>query len=636
MFDLFRSRDKAVRILLGVLLGVVALSMLLYLVPGYGGGVGGADDQVVAQVGKEEISLRDVQVQIQSLRQNRQIPAELLHVYIPQLIDQMITEHAIAYEAKRLGYVVTDNELADTIQSLANGQFADPAVYKRYVEEQGMTVPQFENSLRDSILMTRLQTVAMEGIIVAPEEIKKEYDNKNAKVKVEYLLFSESSLESKIKPTPADLQTYFNQHRAQFQMPEQRAAGVLVADQAKVADTIQISDAQEQAYYNANLDQYRTPERVSVRHILLMTTGKSQPEMEQIRKKAEDLLKQIRAGADFADLAKKNSQDPGSAANGGDLGWIVRGQTVKNFEAAAFSLKPKQISDLVTTEYGFHILEVMDHQDAHVKSLAEVKNDIAALLKKQAANQKMQDLTQQAQAALTKTPQNGPQIAAQLGLTYIAAPKLGANDPVPGLVSPGLSSAIAALGKNQVSQPVQVSDQKLAVAVCTAVFPAHPAEMADVENQVRRQYTSQEALRLETADGAKAAADLKSGKDIKEVAKTYGVEVKTPEPFTRIGAIEGVGPASILAAAFTQPAGSIVGPATVSGQTIVAKVLEQIPADPAQLAGQREAIVSQIKGRKAQERLSLFEDSVRTRLVQEGKVKIHQDVVNRIAASYQS
>ncbi len=636
MFDLFRSRDKAVRILLGVLLGVVALSMLLYLVPGYGGGMGGADDQVVAQIGKEEISLRDVQVQIQSLRQNRQIPAELLHVYIPQLIDQMITEHAIAYEAKRLGYVVTDNELADTIQSLANGQFADPAVYKRYVEEQGMTVPQFENSLRDSILMTRLQTVAMEGIIVAPEEIKKEYDNKNAKVKVEYLLFSESALESKIKPTPADLQTYFNQHRAQFQVPEQRAVGVLVADQAKVADTIQVSDAQEQAYYNANLDQYRTPERVSVRHILLMTTGKSQPEVEQIRKKAEDLLKQLRAGADFAELAKKNSQDPGSAANGGDLGWIVRGQTVKNFEAAAFSLKPKQISDLVTTEYGFHILEVMEHQDAHVKSLAEVKNDIAALLKKQAANQKMQDLTQQAQAALAKTPQNGPQIAAQLGLTYIAAPKLGANDPVPGLVSPGLSSAIAALGKNQVSQPVQVSDQKLAVAVCTAVFPAHPAEMADVENQVRRQYTSQEALRLEATDGAKAAADLKSGKAIQEVAKTYGVEVKTPEPFTRLGAIEGVGPASVLAAAFTQPAGSIVGPATVASQTIVAKVLEQIPADPAQLAAQREAIVSQIKGRKAQERLSLFEDSVRTRLVQEGKVKIHQDVVNRIAASYQS
>ena len=636
MFDLFRSRDKAVRILLGVLLGVVALSMLLYLVPGYGGGAGGADDQVVAQIGKEEISLRDVQVQIQSLRRNRQIPNELMHVYIPQLIDQMITEHAIAYEARRLGYVVTDTELADTIQSLANGQFADPAVYKRYVEEQGLTVPQFENSLRDNLLMTRLQSVAMEGIIVTPAEIQKEYETKNAKVKVDYLLFSEASLEAKIKPTPADLQTYFNGHRGMFQVPEQRGAGILVADQAKLAENIQISDAQLQAYYNANLDQYRTPERVSVRHILLMTTGKSKPEVEQIRKKAEDILKQLRAGGDFADLAKKNSQDPGSAANGGDLGWIVRGQTVKNFEAAAFSLKPKQISDLVTTEYGFHILEVMEHQDAHVKSLDEVKNEITALLKKQSATQKMQDLAEQAQAALTKAPQNAQQIAAQLGLTYIAAPKLGANDPVPGLVSPGLSSAIAALGKNQVSQPFQVSDQKLAVAVCTAVYPAHPAELADVENQVRRQYMSQEALRLAAQDGVKAAADLRSGKAIEEVAKTYGVEVKSPEPFTRIGAIEGVGPASVLTAAFTQLVGSVVGPAAVSGQTIVAKVIAQIPADMTQMAGQREAIVSQIKGRKAQERLSLFEDSVRTRLVQEGKVKIHQDVVNRIAASYQS
>ncbi len=637
MFDLFRSRDKAVRILLGAVLTVVALSMLVYLIPGgFGSSTGGPDDQVVAEVGKQALSLREVEVQVQNLRRNRQIPNDLLHVYVPQLIDQMITERAIAYEARRLGYVVTDSELADAIQAASNGQFQDVAVYKRYIEDQGMTVPEFESSLRDSLLMNRLQSVAMAGVVVTPAEIQQEYDRVNEKVKVEYVLFSENTLQDKIKPTPADLNKFFTDHRASYQIPEERNATVLVVDQAKVAASIQIPDTQALAFYNANLDQYRTPERVNVRHILLTTTGKSPQEVEQIRKKAEELLKQVRAGADFADLAKKNSQDPGSAANGGDLGWIVRGQTVKNFESAAFSLKPKQISDLVTTEYGFHILQVMDHQDAHVKPFTEVKNDIALALKKQDVNQRMQALADQAQRELAKTPQNAQQIASQLGLTLIAAQKLGPSDPVPGLVAPALSTAIAALKPNEVSQPVAIGDQKIAFAVCTAILPAHPAEFADVATAVRRQYVTEQALKLAAEDGTKAAAELKSGKDIAAVAKAYGVQVKSPEPFSRVGAIEGVGPASVLDAAFHSAPGAVIGPLGVAGQTVVAKLVEKIPSDPSKLAGQRDALIAQIKGRRQQERMSLFEDSVRSRLVQEGKIKIHKDVINRLVASYQS
>ena len=127
-------------------------------------------------------------------------------------------------------------------------------------------------------------------------------------------------------------------------------------------------------YYNSHKDQYRTPERVHARHILLSTTNKPKDEIPKIQAKAEDLLKQIRGGADFAQLAQKNSEDPGSAAKGGDLGWVVRGQMVKNFEDTVFALKPKEVSNVMTTEYGFHIIQVLEKEPARLRPLDEVKD----------------------------------------------------------------------------------------------------------------------------------------------------------------------------------------------------------------------------------------------------------------------
>jgi peptidyl-prolyl cis-trans isomerase D len=636
MFDLFRSRDKAVRILLGGLLGVVALSMLIYLIPSYGSGPGSGYDQVVAEIGGRDLTLREVDVQIQAMRRSRQIPNDLLHVYVPQAINQMITDRALAYEAERLGYRVSDQELANTLETVINSQFHDVALYKQYVEEQGMTVPEFEASVRESMATQRLRQVAMAAIIVTPKEVEEEYKRENAKVKVKYLLFSEATLGSQVKVSEEELRTYYEQHKAAYQTPPQRNVTVLVVDQAKVAPEVTAPEGQLLAYYNANIDQYRTPERVDVRHILLTTTGKSKAEAEKIHQQAEDLLKQLQGGADFAALAKKYSQDPGSAANGGELGWIVRGQTVKPFEEAAFSLKPKQLSGIVTTEYGYHILQVMDHQQAQVKPFSEVKNEIAATLNKQLVNQKMQDIANNAQAELARDPKAAAQVAAKYGLTVIEGQKLGPSDPVPGLVSPQLTSAIAGLQPNGVSQPVAVGNDKLAFAVCTAVIAPHPADFGDVVNGIRRQLTTQKALQLAAEDATKAGQELREGKDIEAVAKEFKVEVKSPEPFAMTGAVEGLGPATLLAAAFTQPVGSVVGPVSASNQAVVAKVVEQIPADMTKLAAQRDSIIAEIKSRKQREQMSLFEDAIRSRLEAEGKIKIHKDVIQRLTASYQS
>ena len=637
MFDLFRSRAKAVRILLGVLLGMVALSMLVYLIPGAGAPVGNRDDQVVAEVGKDAISVHEVELQIQTVLKGRKLPPDMVSSYIPQLVDQVITDHAIAYEAKRLGFEVSDKDLAFVVRSMPNVAGRPPEQYKMFVEQMGMTIPEFENNLRDGIYENSIQNIALEGAIVTPAEVEAEYRKRNEKIKIEYIGFDPMKLKAEVKATPQEVQGYFDKNKGFFTVPESRSVQLIVADQAKVTESMQIPDSQVQQYYNSHKDQFRTPERVKVRHILLGTTNKPKDEVPKIKAKAEDLLKQIKGGADFAKLAEKYSEDPGSAKNGGDLGWVVRGQMVKNFEEATFSLKPKEISSVVTTEYGFHILQVLEKEPAHLRSLDEVRNELVAGLKNQSVFDRMQNLTDQARAELVKAPQNAQQIAGKLGLVFLNIDRFVPSNPLPGIgADPQIAAAIAALQKNEVSQVLQ-SNNRLAIAVVTGLNPPHPPTLAEVEPQARDQYAQQRAVQLTAEKSQKAASMVKSnGGDLKAAAKSFGVEVKTTDFFSRNGAAEGIGSASYLGDGFNKPLGTVLGPINVGVQTVVVKIVDKVQADMSKLPQEREGIVSQLKSKKSGERQILFQDSVLTRLIQEGKIKKHNDVINRLMGRYRS
>ena len=492
MFDLFRSRDKAVRYVLGALLIVVALSMCTYLIPGGGMTTGNAGDNVVAEVGDSQITIRDVQAQMEQILRGGRIPPEMAQVYVPQIIDQMISDQAVAYEAQRLGLNVSDSDVAEAIRAtpsfqplFASGQFNKQA-YENFLAQQGLTIPEFETNFKKQMLKTYLDNIALNGIVITPADVAAAYKKKNEKLKVEYVSFSADKFKSQVKPTTVELKTYFDSHRNSFTVPEKRGFDLLLVTEANVGQSIQVPEAALRRYYDVNIDKYRTPERVKARHILFMTQGKPPADIPKIKAKAEDVLKQVKHGGDFAALAKKYSDDTGSASKGGDLGWIVRGQTVKNFENAAFSMKPNQISDLVTTEYGFHIIQVLEKQQAHVQSFDEVKDQIAADIKREQVFDKMPQIADQARAALVKAPQQGAEIAKQDNLTFVHVDKAGTGDSLPQVGSaPELLSAVMSLKKGEVSQVVQLSGNRLCIAAVTDIYPAHPAEFSDVEAQVR-------------------------------------------------------------------------------------------------------------------------------------------------------
>jgi peptidyl-prolyl cis-trans isomerase D len=487
------------------------------------------------------------------------------------------------------------------------------------------------------LLLTRLQNVVLEGIVVTPDEVEREFRRANEKVKLDYISLNADKFKAQANVTPAEIQAQFNNNRASYQIPEKRSLAIVVIDEPRIAATTTMSDAELQRMYADNRERFRSPERVHVRHILLKTMDKPKEEIPKIQARAEDILKQIKAGADFGELARKHSEDPGSAVKGGDLDWVTRGQMVKPFEETSFSLKPKEISNVIKTDYGFHIVQVLQKEEANLKPFEAVKDQLLSERKRQYVFDRMQLISDQVRAALAKEPQQIDQIAQQHGVPVVRADKVGPGDPLPEIgLSTELDSALAPLNKGQVTPVVQVGPNKLAIAVVTDKIAARPADLNEVEGQIRQSLVERKASELMQKKATEAAGQAKSSGDLKAVAKSLGLEVKTTQPFEQTGAAEGIGPATLVSEAFSKPAGTVIGPIPTGSQTVITRVVEKLPADMAKLSESRGALVEQLKRRKASERKDLFEDGVLSTLTKQGKVKIHEDAIKQLIASYRS
>lgn len=239
MLNLFRSRDKAVRIVLGAFLGLVALSMVTYLIPNMGNtNDSSGDSTVVASVGKEDLTAQEVTKLIQARIRDRQLPPELLAIEVPQLIQQLISDHAMAYEAGRLGIKVssdeTDNAIVDSLPAeFTKGGKVDAATLNALLQQQGISMTDVRADMSRQLLISRLQQIVTAGVVVSPREINDEYHRRNDKVRLDYAVLTPVKYQAEAQPTEAEIQAYYNAHKSSFQVPEKRSLAVIVVDPAK-------------------------------------------------------------------------------------------------------------------------------------------------------------------------------------------------------------------------------------------------------------------------------------------------------------------------------------------------------------------------------------------------------------------
>jgi peptidyl-prolyl cis-trans isomerase D len=547
----------------------------------------------------------------------------------------------MVYQAEKMGFKISDNDLISGIRALipslfTDGKFVGKEAYAGFLAQQNLSIEEFELNMQRQLLLTRLRQVVLEGTVVSPQEIEQEYHKKNDTVKVEYVKIADDKYKNDVKVTPEELRAYFEAHKSTYSVPEKHSLGIIVLSQAKLEQGVVVTDAQLAQLYEKNKDQFRSQDRVKVRHILLTTTGKTKDEEVAIKAKAENLLKQVRGGADFGKLAKENSQDPGSAPKGGELDWVTRGQTVPEFEKSAFSLKPGETSDLVKTQYGYHIIQVEEKQAARLKPFEEVKAEMLSSYKKGVVSHDMQSLADKAAAALKKDPMHPEKVAAELGLEFAKADNVGPGDPLPQVgVSKEFEESVNGLKAGEVSQPIALPGDRIVLASVTGVAPAHPAAFEEVQAQVKEALTTEKLTKLAEQKAQELVAKAKSmNGDLEKAAKSMGLEVKTAANVTRVGAVEGLGSASYIGEAFSKPDGSILGPISMPQQKVVVKVLAHVAVDASGLAMQRDSLREQLKSQKAQDREKLFETGLVDSLTRAGKIKLHKDVITKLESSY--
>lgn len=643
MFQFFRRKDKLVRVFLGGLLVMVCVMLVVTLIPGLTGTGSTPDELVLAKVGGEEITSTAVSRQLQLMSRGSRLPASLLPLYAPQIVNQMVMEKAVLLEARRLGLSVSEEELAGQLRSnptfFQNGQFIGKEQYQNFVETRfGMSIPQFEAKFRESLVADKLRRLVTAGVSISDEEVKREFHRRNDKIKIEYALLKTGDVKASLQLTDAEIAGFFQKNKGRYTMPERRKFKLIFIDTARLKESVPVSDDDVRRYYNQNRDRFRVEDRAKVRHILFKTVGKSAEETEAVRKKAEEVLKRLRAAEDFAKLAKENSEDAATTPKGGDLGWIVRGQTVPEFEKAAFSQQPGAISDVVKTVYGFHILKVEERERAHQQSLDEVRIQIVPQVKQEKAQREAEELSHKAENALKKNPGNIQAVAGQLGLQVIDTDLLKRGD---GLPQAGTSQAVedalfaASLKANELTQPAPVAGG-LVVAQLAQISPAHPAELNEVRAQVVTDLSNEKAGQVAVSRMKELAEQARGQGDLKKPAAAQKLTVATSEPITRDGSIKDLGAAGSLGeAAFSMNPGDIGGPVAATDGQVVFRVLERLPASEQEFAQARGSIQRQLLDSKRGAYFQLFAESLKERLEKDGTLKVNLAAIQRLSSSLQ-
>jgi peptidyl-prolyl cis-trans isomerase D len=632
MSDASKNRQQLfTRILLGAVVLVLAGGMLLYLVPSMPG-TGEASTDTVAKVGDETVSMAEVRQQLSEIEQRNSVPKPLESLYARQILNNLVFQKEMEYEAKRLGLRVSDQERADRIrQFLPTAYNGDTFVgMDRYAQEvQGrfqMTVPVFEELIRQGLLQEKFRKLVTDGISISDADLQQEFRFKNEKVKLDYVLIKPEDLEAKITPDEAEIKAAYEKNRASYQVPEKRVVRYALLDVNQLRQNTQVSDDELKAQYQQDIQQYQVPNRVHVQHILLMTVGKTDAEVAEIKQKAEDVLQQAKKGGKFDELAKKYSEDPGTKDKGGDLGWITQGQTVPEFERVAFSEPKGTISDLVKTQYGFHIIKVLDKETAHTKPFDEVKDSIRSPMVLAKADKQASQLADNLSAAIRQSNKTSlDDLAKQFHLAVGETRPVGATDQ---LLELGNSKEVkdAAFGQRagDVSLPIH-TDRGYVILSVKNVQPAHQGTLEEVRDRIITDLKHQKANQLARQKADDLEKRLKAGEKFDAAAKALALEPKTSDPIARNGSIPGAASGKQLDQAFGLKSGDVGPPLNLGSNWIVYRVAEKQEPNPADFEKQKKELTDQALQAKRSLAFEAFRTALEARLKAEGKLQIMAD-----------
>ncbi len=586
MFDFVRTHT---RLFQGILVLLIFPSFVFFGVQGYSRFTDGAAAEVASVDGRGITQGEwDAAHQRNVERLRQQMPnLDVKLLDSPQMrretLDGLVRDRVLLAAANQLHLGVSDDQLQRVFAS--DPQFAalrnpDGSVNRELLMAQGMSSEMFAQSLRQDLAMRQV----LQGIgatALAPKAVvDPSIDALLQRRQVQLQRFDATAYRAKVNPGDAEIEAFYKANEALFRAPEQARIEYVVLDQQALQQGVSVPEEELQRYYAENASRYTTAEERRASHILIKA-DKDLPaaERQKARAKADALLEQMRkAPGEFADLARKNSDDPGSAERGGDLDYFGRGAMVKPFEDAVFAMKPGEISNVVESDFGFHIIQLTGQRGGEKKSFDAVRAEIEGEVKKQLAQRRYAEAAEQFTNTVYEQSDSLQPVIDRLKLQTHTA--LVQREPAPGatgaLASAKLLQAVFgddAVRNKRNTDAVEVGPNQLAAARIVEHMPARTLPLAEVKPQVRERLVAEQAAALAKKEGQALLAQLK---DQPETALPDSAII------SRAGA-QGM-PRALIDAVLGADGSKLPAPVGVDLGTegyVVAKVTQLLPRDPA-------------------------------------------------------
>jgi peptidyl-prolyl cis-trans isomerase D len=621
-------------------LALVCLAFVIFYIPDFlNSPVGGTATPTgaVAVVEGREISgddfRRTYQAQIQAYRNaygsnmNDQL---LRQLGVDQMVlQQLVDERAAQAAAEVLNVTANDAEVRQRIMSIP--AFRENAMFigeQRYLQLLGMQRPPltpqaFEEGIRRAIVVEKLRTAVTEWLSVTDQEVDQEYRRRNDKVKLALVTLRNDSFMPDVTATDAEIAAHFEANKDSFKVPEKRKIKHLLVDLEGVRAKITIPPSDVEKAYNDSIERYTTPEQLRASHILFRTEGK---EEAKVKAAAEEVLKQVKAGADFAELAKAHSDDEATKPLGGDLDTFGRGRMVPEFDTAAFALQTGQISDLVKTPYGFHIIKVAEKTGGTTRPLDEVRQQLTDQLTFERSQQEAETLAGQLASQITK-PADLDTAALARGLTVKETELFARDEPIPGLgAAPELAARIFQMSSGEVSGPIGTA-RGVVFATLTDKKDPYAPQLDEAKAKVRDAVLSEKAKAMARQKAADVVAKVKGTPDFDKAVKAAGFEARTTELITRESPIPELGLApAVTEAAFALSVGGVSDVLTTDTGAAVVKVVEKQDVGATELAANRDRFREELLG----DRRNRFFSAYMAKAKQKMKIEMNREVVRNL------
>jgi peptidyl-prolyl cis-trans isomerase D len=631
------------RWLYGFLWLVIAAFIILY-VPAFQGASTGSPGEILATVGGLPITVGEYQKQYREERQRYEQmgrghldPALLRRLGLEdQVFSRLVYERLTILEAKRLGLQVTDETLAKGIASnpnlQQNGRFVGAEAIRRLLDQQGVSVEEYEASVRNQMLFQRLEALVTDGVAVNDQETEREFRRRNELIKAEYVLVDAARYRAQITPDEREVQARFEARRESYKIPERRVVNYVLLDGVALRPRVTVTDRDIDVYYQDHRDEFKQEEETCARHILIKVKSEEakdgHPE-EEARKIAQGILDRLRAGEDFEATTKKSSEDQGSARSGGDLGCFPRGRMVPAFDEAAFSLEIGKISDLVKSPFGYHIIRVSSRHEEGVLPLDKVKERVRMMV----TSQKVEALASQKAEALAVALSKGKSLeeaARDQGLTVQKSPPLARGEPQEPLASPSLMARVFEMKPGDVEKEGFSVPRGAAFIALAEVQPSRLPELKDVEAKVKAALAEEKAV-----EKARLVAE-----EVKDKAAVVGLEKaaagaglvrkETPSLAGRGTPLGDLGTGAALEkTAFALPGKTLSDPVRVSAGYAILRVLEKKAFDPAAFAEQKASVAESLRAQKRQELFQDYMNQARDRYVVERRADTFKRVMSQ-------